>query len=321
MPSIYDTYFRDPLYFQRMLEFFLHARFRAVRIYIAEKRKEECMFFGMDGSLVDVSNNRRRFKTLTDWYNAAFKTKHDIYYTGVFSQIRITQQVNLNEILQTVKRSEVAEFQDMKYRSNIAYNYIFRRLRALFINCDWQKKQDYLIFWKGHTYSVANNHTYAMDGGNINVFLKQFIGSNVGPMEICMSDGSRRSLTEPILQEPVQELVQEPVPAESELVPEEPKDVETPRISILEEYMRNEMENWNMAHQAETQQLHLEVDGMKKQILDMSMQLQNLSVQHNNLLSLVGKMLQPQPPMYVPQSPTVYTPPYMFPQNLNTLYT
>jgi hypothetical protein len=274
------------------------------------------MFFAMDGSLIDVSNNKRRFKTLTDWYNAVFKTKHDIYYTGLFSQIRITQQVNLNEILQTVKRTEVAEFQDMKYRSNMAYNYIFRRLRALFIDCDWQKKQDYLIFWKGHTYSVANNHTYAMDGGNINAFLKQFIGSNVGPMEICMSDGSRRSLTESVVEEPVQE------PAHVE-PPEELKDVETPRISILEEYMRNVMENWDKTFQTETQQLHLEVDGLKKQILDMSLQLQNLSVQHNNLLSLVGKMLQPQPqpPVYVPQSPTMYIPPYMMPQNLNTPYT
>ncbi len=313
MPSIYETYFRDPLYFQRMLEFLLHARFRAVRIYFPEKRKEECVFFAVDGTLVDVQNNKRRFKTLTDWYNAVYKTNHDMYFTGIFSKIHISQRINLNEILQSISSSEIAEFHDVKYRSNLAYNYIFRRLRAHFIECDWEKKQDYVVEWKGHSYTVSSNHTYST-GGNVNKFLGQFVGSKeVVGLQICLTDGTRRNLVDPV---------------ESKEVKDVESKEEVPRESILEEMLRTEISRWQETihsiteEQArvneENQAMRQELEDMKKQMQDMSMQLQTVSMHCTHLLGVVGTMLPPTP-IYIPQPPVspVFYPHQVFPPYTN----
>ena len=314
MPTIYEKYFHNPLHFQRMLEFFLHARFRAVRIFIAGKQRDECMFFATDGSLVDARNNKRRFATLTDWFNAAQKTNYDLYFTGLFQQIHITNRINLNEILTTVSPAEIAEFHDTKFRSNLAYNYIFRRLRANFIDCDWEKQQIYSVAWRGHTYNVSTNNTYTTDGGNIRVFLNQFVGNQDVPgLEVCITDGSRRNLTDPVVPA-------EPVQAKEEILEEVPAQ-EVPPESLMEEWMRGEMKVWeekiqSLIHEQsvsnqENQQMRVEIEGLRGQVQALSTQLNNLVVQSNHMMGVLGQMLQP-PPVVQPVYPVHQTYP-MYP--------
>ncbi len=326
MPSIFETYFRDPAYFQRMLEFFLHARFRAVRLHIQDK-KSESVFFAVDGTLVNVVNNKRRFSTLTEWFNAVQETSHDMYHTGIFNQIYITHRVTIGDILRTVDHSEIREFQDTKYRSSIAYNYIFRRLRANFIGCDWGKQQVYEVVWKGHTYAVAINNTYSADGGNVRTFLEKFVGGKEVPgLEICLVDGTRRTLTEP-----VRLVVATPTALAA---PEKPKDVprDVPKESLMEEWMKREMKEWGIAmqeiledHRQEKEQMQKGLEELKKQNTAMSQQIETLAKQCNHLLGAVGYLLQPQqpPPPVAAPSPATFQPIFVpfpqspFPQNLN----
>ncbi len=323
MPSIFETYFRDPAYFQRMLEFFLHARFRAVRLHIQDK-KSESVFFAVDGTLVNVRNNKRRFSTLTEWFNAVQGTGHDMYYTGIFNQIYITHRVTIGDILRTVDLSEIREFQDTKYRSSIAYNYIFRRLRANFIGCDWEKQQVYEVVWKGHTYAVAINNTYSADGGNVRIFLEKFVGNKEVPgLEICLADGTRRFVTEPVGKE-----VPRDVPKDSPK--EEP--VEIPRESLMEDWMKREMKEWGakieeilesqIILRQENEHMQTELEELKKQNASMSQQMQTLAGQCNHLLGAVGYLLQLKQPQQLLQplpSPSLPFPPIFvpFPQNLN----
>ncbi len=105
MSSIFDIYAKNPAYFQRMVDFFLHARFRAVRVSFPDK-ENETMFFTVEGELVNIHNNNLRFKTFTEWYNAVFETSHPLTYINIFKKIYVTKRVNLMEILTTVAMKE-----------------------------------------------------------------------------------------------------------------------------------------------------------------------------------------------------------------------
>ncbi len=200
LASFLSLYSREPAYFQRMVEFFLHARFKAVRPFLEGKEREESMFFTVEGELVDVRDNRRRFATFTDWYNAVFGTAYTRSETEIFQKIYVTRRVTLMDILQTVGKKEHDEFLDIKYLSSLAYGYIQRRMRARFIAFKWDKKQTATVEWDGRKYYVSHTNTTTDMGFSVVRFLHTICGeeSAIHGLYCCLEDGSKVLLNEEV---------------------------------------------------------------------------------------------------------------------------
>ncbi len=200
LASFLSLYSREPAYFQRMVEFFLHARFKAVRPFLEGKEREESMFFTVEGELVDVRDNRRRFATFTDWYNSVFGTAYTRSDTEIFQKIYVTRRVTLLDILHTVGKKERDEFLDSKYLSSLAYGYIQRRMRARFIAFKWDKKQTVTVEWDGRKYYVSHTNTTTDMGFSVVRFLHTICGeeSAIHGLYCCLEDGSKILLNEEV---------------------------------------------------------------------------------------------------------------------------
>lgn len=194
----FDLYESEPAYFQRMVEFFLHARFKAVRPFLEGKEREESVFFTVEGELVNIRDNRRRHATFTDWYNAAFRTHYDRENVEVFRKIFVTRRVTLMDILMTVGPKERDEFLDCKYLSSLAYGYIQRRMRAKFIAFKWDKKQTVTVEWSGRKYYVSHTNTTTDMGFSVVRFLHTICGeeSAIHGLYCILEDGSKVLLNE-----------------------------------------------------------------------------------------------------------------------------
>ncbi len=155
------------MYFQRMLEFVLHQRFRTVRIYMRDMKDTECMFFTVDGRIMDVSDDRRRFDTITDWYNAVHNTTFPIIYPGIFDEIYITQRNSLASVIDSVTQKDIQSFRDLRYKSSVAYNRVVRILRTKYIRFMWDKKTPLTLEWNGVQISLGRLHASA-EQGNMN---------------------------------------------------------------------------------------------------------------------------------------------------------
>jgi hypothetical protein len=300
--STIQTYLQDPSYFQRMLEFLLHSRFYSVRLHMANNKKKS-VFFAIDGTLIDTRDKSRRFKTLTDWYNAIHKTSHALSFTKIFEKMYISNTVNIMHILKTVSQSEIDSFQDAKYRSNMAYNYIFRRIRVNCIECDWDQ-ESFMVTWRGHTYTVSPNNTYSTDGGTLLAFLKNFWDVQEVPgLAICVSDGTTRPITEPIT---------EPKEPEKGMEPEQPETV--PKESLMEEWMRGEMKKWEALWEEreekmqtfvqehaeafqENQRMRVEMEALREQVQALSSHVEILASQSNYMSGVLGQILTSYPPL------------------------
>ncbi len=156
---LYELFCRDPAYFQRLLEFLLHARFRSVRLNLRGALKQDAVFFSLEGQLINIENNKKRFNTLTEWYNATKGTKHARIGLDQFKEIMVTSKFSIYQIIETVRDKEVADFIDMKYRSSILFTYISHRIRAKRMSFTWDKSQTFSIEWNGVQYSVTHTHT------------------------------------------------------------------------------------------------------------------------------------------------------------------
>jgi hypothetical protein len=276
-------------------------------LYLANNKKES-VFFAIDGTLIDTRDKTRRFKTLTDWYNTIHKTSHALSFTGIFEKMYISNTVNIMHILKTVSHSEIDSFMDAKYRSNLAYTYIFRRIRANFIECDWDQ-ESFVVTWCDHTYTVSPNNTYSTDGGNLRAFLENFSKVQEVPgLAIHVSDGTTRLITEA-------------------REPEQPK-TEIPKESLLEEWMRGEMKHWQevweekmqtlMQEHArilqENQEMRVEIEALRGQVQALSSHVEILASQSNYMSGVLGQILTSYSPLSpgfstFPTSPT-YSYPY-----------
>ncbi len=167
MSPFIEIYFRNPMYFQRMLEFVLHQKFRTVRIHMRDMKDTECMFFTVDGRIMDVSDDKRRFDTITDWYNAVHNTTFPIIYPGIFEEIYITQRNSLSSVIESVTQKDIQSFRDLRYKSSVAYNRIVRILRTKYIRFMWDKKTPLALEWNGVNISLGRLHASA-EHGNMN---------------------------------------------------------------------------------------------------------------------------------------------------------
>jgi hypothetical protein len=211
--SLFQLYIRDAAYFQRMVEFFLHGRFKAVRPFLEGKEREE-VFFTVEGELVSVRNNRRRFATFTEWYNDGFGTSCDMNDTDIFNKIWVTRRVTLMDILKTVTAKERDEFLDIKYLSSIAYGYIQRRMRVKFIAVSGvDKKQAVTVEWQGRKYYVSHTNTTTDMGFSVVRFLHTICGeeSAIHGLYCIMEDGSKVLLNEEVSAAAVEETNTKPL--------------------------------------------------------------------------------------------------------------
>lgn len=171
-----ELYKRDALYFQRMLEFFLQSRFNAIRLYVKEKRQNH-VFFSLDGQLIDCRNNRLRFNTITEWYNTTMGTSFKHTDTSIFNSIHISQRVTIQSVLVQVSTKEVEEFLDIKYRSNQVYGFMLRQLKARKIFNSTEKRQVFTMKWQDRLYTVEHNKVVAEGGYSVVSLLDYVCGS------------------------------------------------------------------------------------------------------------------------------------------------
>jgi hypothetical protein len=305
--SLFQLYVRDPAYFQRMVEFFLHGRFKAVRPFLEGKEREE-VFFTVEGELVDVRNNRRRFATFTDWYNAGFGTSCAMNDTDIFNKIWVTRRVTLMDILKTVTAKEREEFLDVKYLSSIAYGYIQRRMRVKFIavgsggsgGSGGDKKHAVTVEWQGRKYYVSHINTTTDMGFSVVRFLHTICGeeSAIRGLYCIMEDGSKILLNEEV------EEVEKVVVEKTALLP----TPNTPTIPNTElEDLKKEVADLK----AQLQLLHTDVrilsplqiadrEKFTKEIEELRAQNQTLTMHYQNLAAITGAVLQRLGPVVAP---------------------
>lgn len=320
MSSIFDTYIREPAYFQRMVEFFLHARFKAVRIFLKEK-KDECVFFAIDGTLIDTKNNKRRFATFTDWYNSVFATSHSLTKRDIFSEIYITPRVNLITILSSITQKEFDEFLDIKYRSSLAYNYIVRRMRAKFMHPCSDKKTTFTIEWDGHIYYVSHMNTRSGSSTEnylVDPFLSTICDETV-PMKglyIVLTDDTKVLLTE-------EDVRKHPALLET---PKSPTHEIMSRLQTAEDTLRTlhtDVRILSPLQLSDRERFTREINELKTQLAEyvghmraMMENQQTLLTQYQNLSTIVGALLNrvhttpspspPSTPLYFIPQPTYY---------------
>lgn len=289
MTSILSEYVADPARFQRMCEFFLHARFRVVRPFIDKDGKGYEVFFTVEGELVDVRNRKRRFATFTDWFNAVRGTRHGLEYKGMFDAIYVTRRITLGRILETVTPKERAEFQDVKYLSSIAYEYIQRRMRSRFIDIK-DKKQTLVVEWMGERYTISHINA-SCEKGSVVPFLHAMCGEEtaIQGLYCVMADGSRVLLSEeaavavaPVaLVAPVAPVAVAPVaPVVSEVTRKEFDDLKT-HLDLL----HTTVHSWMPEQQADH-------DTFTREIAELRAENQALATQCKNLTGLVGLLIQ-----------------------------
>ncbi len=197
MEFLYELFCRDPAYFQRMLEFLLHARFRSVRLNLRGALKQDAVFFSLEGQLINIENNKKRFNTLTEWYNAIKGSKHTRIGLEQFKEIMATPKFSIYQILETVRDKEVADFIDMKYRSSILFTYISHRIRSKRMPFTWDKSQTFAVEWNGVEYSVTHTHTST----NENISVGHLLDAITAPEEpitglYLLQSGKKYLLTE-----------------------------------------------------------------------------------------------------------------------------
>jgi hypothetical protein len=298
--SLFQVYVRDPAYFQRMVEFFLHGRFKAVRPFLEGKEREE-VFFTVEGELVDIRNNRRRFATFTDWYNAGFGTSCTMNDTDIFNKIWVTRRVTLMDILKTVTAKEREEFLDVKYLSSIAYGYIQRRMRVKFIAVgSGDKKQAVTVEWQGRKYYVSHINTTTDMGFSVVRFLHTICGeeSAIRGLYCIMEDGSKVLLNEEVEEA---EEVEKVVVEKAALLP-------TPMVPNTElEDLKKEVADLKTL----VQLLHTDVrilsplqiadrEKFTKEIEELRAQNQTLTMHYQNLAAITGAVLQRLGPVVSP---------------------
>lgn len=208
---MYELFCRDPAYFQRMLEFFLHSRFRMVRLsFQPGKRAKEAVFFSIEGQLINVENNKVRFPTLTAWYNDYMKTTHSILSLEHFKEIHISTKHSIYHILKSISHRELEEFIDLKYRSSVAYLYVTRCMRNKRIACDWNKTASFIVEWEGNTYTVTRNTVNA--SVHVGPFLDAICDTEHTMYGLYLKQGSSVTLLteEKLLEEPEEPEVCEP---------------------------------------------------------------------------------------------------------------
>jgi hypothetical protein len=132
-----------------------------------DMKDSECMFFTVDGRIMDVSDDRRRFDTITDWYNAVHNTTFPIIYPGIFDEIYITQRNSLSSVIDSVTQKDIQSFRDLRYKSSVAYNRVVRILRTKYIRFMWDKKTPLTLEWNGVQISLGRLHASA-EQGNMN---------------------------------------------------------------------------------------------------------------------------------------------------------
>lgn len=303
--SFFALYARDSAYFQRMVEFFLQSRLKAVRPFLEGKEREECVFFTVKGDLVDIRNNRRRFATFTDWYNAAFGTKLGLDNTEIFRKIYVTRRVRLMDILTTVSAKERDEFLDIKYLSSIAYGYIQRRMRAKFIAFEYDKKQTVAVEWQGRKYYVAYTNTTTDNGFSVIRFLHTICGeeSAIQGLYCILENGEKILLNE------------EEVGAVG--AAEVTKIAEVPDVVAKTEAAAKELEDLKkeVAYlKTHLQLLHTDVrilsplqmsdrERFTKEIEELRAQNQTLIAHYQNLATITGSVLQRLGPYLTHQVP------------------
>jgi hypothetical protein len=298
--SFFHLYIRDAAYFQRMVEFFLHGRFKAVRPFLEGKEREE-VFFTVEGELVNVRNNRRRFATFTEWYNDGFGTSCDMNDTNIFNKIWVTRRVTLMDILKTVTAKERDEFLDIKYLSSIAYGYIQRRMRVKFIAVSGvDKKQAVTVEWQGRKYYVSHTNTTTDMGFSVVRFLHTICGeeSAIHGLYCIMEDGSKVLLNEEVEEA---EEVEKVVVEKEALLP-------TPMVPNTElEDLKKEVADLK----AHLQLLHTDVrilsplqmadrEKFTKEIEELRAQNQTLTMHYQNLSAITGAVLQRMGPVVAP---------------------
>jgi hypothetical protein len=291
--SLFHLYIRDAAYFQRMVEFFLHGRFKAVRPFLEGKEREE-VFFTVEGELVNVRNNRRRFATFTEWYNDGFGTSCAMNDTDIFNKIWVTRRVTLMDILKTVTAKERDEFLDIKYLSSIAYGYIQRRMRVKFVavGSGVDKKQAVTVEWQGRKYYVSHTNTTTDMGFSVVRFLHTICGeeSAIHGLYCIMEDGSKVLLNEEVEEA---EEVEKVVVEKAALLP-------TPMVPNTElEDLKKEVADLK----AQLQLLHTDVrilsslqiadrEKFTKEIEELRAQNQTLTMHYQNLATITGAVIQ-----------------------------
>ncbi len=191
-------YTQNPQYFQRLLEYFLRSRFRAVRLFF--RGKLEWMYFAVDGRICDTHDRERRYESLTDWYNAEHSTSYPLWFTEIFKEIHVTGRLSILDILGTVTPKEIAEFRDESYRASLAFGYIWRRMHAKDIPCDHRakKQQAVCVEWEGGRYYVEHTRVRGAAGQSVERFLDAMASEEppTGLYHIGCADGARTLLTD-----------------------------------------------------------------------------------------------------------------------------
>jgi hypothetical protein len=284
-----------------MVEFFLHGRFKAVRPFLEGKEREE-VFFTVEGELVNVRNNRQRFATFTDLYNAGFGTSCAMTDTEIFNKIWVTRRVTLMDILKTVTAKERDEFLDIKYLSSIAHGYIQRRMRVKFIAVGsvGDKKQAVTVEWQGRKYYVSHINTTTDMGFSVVRFLHTICGeeSAIHGLYCIMEDGSKVLLNEEVEEA---EEVEKVVVEKAALLP----TPNTPNTEL--EDLKKEVADLKTL----VQLLHTDVrilsplqiadrEKFTKEIEELRAQNQTLTMHYQNLAAITGAVLQRLGPVVSP---------------------
>jgi hypothetical protein len=187
-------YVAKPVYFQRMLEYLIAPRFKSVRLYIDSG--DESTFITMKGDIVDVRNNARRYNTLTEWYTTFTKESEPVDLNHMFEAIRISRRVSLLGLLGMVDKKEISEFIDMKYRSNVLYTYIFRKLKNKQISVSHDAKYNFSVEWRGRQYSVSSSQTTVTDSMTVKKLLEAAEAGNLQDLFWIDSEGVKHRLTD-----------------------------------------------------------------------------------------------------------------------------
>ncbi len=204
MEFLYELFCRDPAYFQRLLEFLLHSRFRAVRLALQGGLKKDTVFFSIEGQLINIENNKIRFSTITEWYNSIKGTEHTRIELEQFKEILATNRISIYQILETVRDKEIADFIDLKYRSSILFIYISHRIRAKRLPFSWDKSQTFTVEWKDVVYNVSHTNTTTQQ----NISVGYILDAITAPEEpitglYLIQSGKKYLLTEDSMSAPV----------------------------------------------------------------------------------------------------------------------
>lgn len=263
---MYELFCRDSAYFQRMLEFFLHARFRQIRLSFQPGRKsKDAVFFSIEGQLIHVENNKIRFNTLTDWYNSYMKTRHSVISLEHFKEIHITPRQSIYAILTSITHRELEEFIDLKYRSSVAYLYVTRCMRNKRIACDWNKTASFTVDWEGNTYTVSR--TLVESSVHVGNFLDAICDTEHVMRGLYLKQGSALTL-----------LTEEKLPEE----PEEPEVCESSK-PVLEPLLPT-VESLEAMKQEIRQELRAEFHG---DLMKLFHTLQNMQTNIQTLFQIV----------------------------------